>query len=218
LLAVEKDDPRVRFRAAKAFYIAQFKAAAGNEPALKAAFADDPTAQVLSGLFDAADRNEDGKLTRAELEAFFDLIELGITCRIIVTATDRGRNLFDAFDADGDGRLDLGELVRASRSLVTTLRQQKGLPRGKVPASYRLLVSREVGCDAFGPVPFGANANPKAPTARNRRGPKWFQAQDQNGDGFISPREFVGPPHLFAKLDADGDGRISVAEAEAAGR
>lgn len=39
---------------------------------------------------------------------------------------------------------------------------------------------------------------------------------DKNGDGFVSPAEFVGTPELFRKLDIDGDGRISVEEAEAA--
>ena len=49
-----------------------------------------------------------------------------------------------------------------------------------------------------------------------RRGPRWFQAMDRNGDGYLSPREFLGSPARFRELDADGDGRISVAEAERA--
>jgi hypothetical protein len=32
----------------------------------------------------------------------------------------------------------------------------------------------------------------------------------------LSPQEFLGPPELFKKLDIDGDGRISIEEAEAA--
>jgi hypothetical protein len=39
---------------------------------------------------------------------------------------------------------------------------------------------------------------------------------DKNGDGFVSAQEFIGPPELFAKLDTNHDGRISVEEAEAA--
>jgi hypothetical protein len=64
-------------------------------------------------------------------------------------------------------------------------------------------------------VPFGAVAQAK-PQAVPARGPAWFRALDKNGDGFVSPQEFIGPPELFAKLDLNGDGRISVEEAEAA--
>ena len=41
---------------------------------------------------------------------------------------------------------------------------------------------------------------------------------DRNGDGVLSPREFLGPPEVFRKLDADGDGVISPAEASRAPR
>ncbi|MBN9118095.1 MAG: EF-hand domain-containing protein, partial [Planctomycetes bacterium] len=216
-VVVARGDPTAGFRAAKNFYLAQFKAAAGAKPAPKALFDDDPTAQVLAGLFDAADRDGDGKLTLAELEAFFDLVERGVGCRVVVTVTDRGRNLFDVFDADGDGRLDLGELLRAGRTLPDELARDKPLERGAVPASYRLVAGRGPVGDAFGPVPFGAAGRPKPPVPAPARGPAWFRALDKNGDGFVSAREFVGPPELFAKLDTNGDGRISAEEAGAAG-
>jgi hypothetical protein len=215
-VAVSQDDPAAGFRAAKGFYLAQFKGLAGTKPAAKALFADDPTAQVLEGLFDAADRDGDGRLTLAELEAFFDLVERGVGCRVVVAVSDRGRNLFDLIDANGDGRLDGGELRHAARTLPRELARDKPLTRGAVPAAYRLAAGRGPAGDAFGPVPFGAAARPAPPAAKAARGPAWFRAQDRNGDGFVSAREFVGPPELFAKLDADGDGRISVEEAEAA--
>jgi Ca2+-binding EF-hand superfamily protein len=213
---VEWTDPAVGFRAAKGFYLAQFKGAAGDKPAPKSLFEDDPTAQVLAGLFDAADRDGDGKLALAELEAFFDLVERGIGCRVIVTVADRGRNLFDRFDADGDGRLDLGELLRGGRTLPAELAGEKPLERSAVPASYRLGAGRGPVGDSFGPVPFGAAPRSKPPAAVPARGPAWFRAMDRNGDGFVSAQEFVGPPDLFAKLDTNGDGRISVDEVEAA--
>ncbi|QJX00985.1 EF-hand domain-containing protein [Frigoriglobus tundricola] len=215
-LTVPKDDPASGFRAAKGFYLAQFKAAAGARAATKALFEDDPTAQVLAGLFDAADRNGDGKLTLAELEAFFDLVETGVGCRVIVAVSDRGRTLFDLFDTNSDGRLDLGELLRAGRTLPGELARDRPIERADLPASYRIVVGRGPVGDSFGPVPFGSAAIPKPPALPAPRGPAWFRAMDRNGDGFVSAREFIGPPELFAKLDSDLDNRISPEEAEAA--
>jgi Ca2+-binding EF-hand superfamily protein len=215
-LSFDQSSPTAGFIAAKDFYLAQFKAAAGEKPATKQLFEDDPTTQVLAGLFDVADRDGDGKLTRTELEAFFDLIQQGIACRVIITVTDRGQNLFDLFDTNADGRLDLGELTLAAKTLPDELARDKPLERGAVPASYQLVVSRGPIGESFGPVPFGVVAKPKPPAALPARGPKWFLAMDKNGDGFVSPQEFIGPPELFAKLDTNKDGRISVEEAEAA--
>jgi Ca2+-binding EF-hand superfamily protein len=204
------------FIAAKDFYLAQFQAATGDKPATKQLFEDDPTTQVLAGLFAVADRDGDGKLTRAELDAFFVVIEMGLACRVIVTVTDRGPNLFDLFDTNGDGRLDLDELTRAAKNLPDELAHDKPLARGAVPTSYRMIVGWGPVSDSFGPVPFGAAAKPKPPAAIPARGPAWFRAMDKNGDGFVSPQEFIGPPQLFAKMDTNQDGRISVEEAEAA--
>jgi hypothetical protein len=36
---------------------------------------------------------------------------------------------------------------------------------------------------------------------------------DRNGDGELSPREFLGTSEEFRRLDTDGDGLISLAEA-----
>jgi Ca2+-binding EF-hand superfamily protein len=212
------DDPLAGFRAARGFYLAQFRAAAGDQAATKKMFEDDPAAGVLAGLFDPADRDGDGKLTEAELGAFFDLIELGVKCQVVVTATDRGRNLFDRVDTNADGKLDLGELMRASRVVPVELAREKPLDRAAIPASYRLIVGRGPVAGQFGPVPFGSSAKLKPAASPTARGPRWFLAMDRNGDGYVSRQEFVGSPELFARLDTDGDGRISLEEAERAGR
>lgn len=213
VLTAPTADPTAGLRSAKGFYLAQFDAVAGDKPAAKAAFADDPAAQVLADLFEAADRDGNGKLTRVELEAFFDLISAGVSCRAVVTATDRGRNLFDLIDGDGDGRLDFSELIRAASGLSATL---AGKSADKLPASYRLSVMRGTVGDSFGHVPFGTPAKPTAVAkAKPVVGPRWFRAMDRNDDGFVSASEFSGPPELFRKFDKDGDGRISAAEAAA---
>ena len=50
------------------------------------------------------------------------------------------------------------------------------------------------------------------------RGPEWFQALDRNGDGDLARREFVGDAGQFDFYDADRDGLISSAEADAGDR
>ena len=39
---------------------------------------------------------------------------------------------------------------------------------------------------------------------------------DRNGDGYVSPSEFLGPLALFRRLDLNDDGLLSVEEAEQA--
>jgi Ca2+-binding EF-hand superfamily protein len=200
------DDPAAGLKAAKSFYLAQLQAVAQGRPIAREVLEQEPTARTLVALFDPADRDGDGRLTRAELEALFGLLGQAASCRVVVTANDRGRNLFDQFDGDADGRLDLGELNRAARL--------GPIGRADVPAFYQLTVGRGPVGDSVGPVRFGVAGKPKpAAAAAPAKGPGWFRAADRNADGFVSPREFVGPPDHFAKLDADGDGRISLAEA-----
>ncbi len=59
----------------------------------------------------------------------------------------------------------------------------------------------------------GVRTDPRRPAAPPR-GPLWFRKMDLNGDGDISPREWLGTPELFKQIDKDGDGLISVEEAE----
>ena len=51
------------------------------------------------------------------------------------------------------------------------------------------------------------------PQPKRIAAPAWFVAMDRNGDGYVSPREFLGPPELFRQLDTDGDGLLSPEEA-----
>jgi Ca2+-binding EF-hand superfamily protein len=197
------------FAVTRQFYLA----ALGNRSVVeRKQIDDDASLQLLQPIFDAADRNGDGKLTAEELTAFLALVEAGAACQTFVTIFERGQSLFDLLDANGDGRLDLGELSRAADLLPTGTWTRKD-----IPARFPISGARGRASGSFGPVSLAARARPKETVATpSARGPRWFQAMDRNGDGFVSASEFIGPPELFRRLDANGDGRISVEEAQKA--
>ena len=176
---------------------------------------EDDTARALAALFEYADRDGDGKLTRAELDGFLALIEQGAQCQAVVTIADRGRNLFEVLDEDRDGRLDLRELKRAAALLTG---DRESLRPDDVPRLALFGITRGLPSDNFGPVALARKARRPDRAVPAARGPRWFRAMDRNGDGFVSPQEFLGPPELFRRLDLDGDGLISVEEAERAER
>ena len=69
--------------------------------------------------------------------------------------------------------------------------------------------------------PGNVGGEPEMVAAFNRRGragphagPLWFRKMDRNGDGDISPREWLGTPEDFKRIDTNGDGLIDAQEAE----
>jgi Ca2+-binding EF-hand superfamily protein len=190
------------------FYEQQFRNAdAGNKGVLDRKQA--MSAQFLGQIFDLVDRNGDGKVTQQELKAYLDMQSQGADCRLQLTITDEGRSLFELLDENGDGRLSLREL-RTSWSRMKPLAQSdSGLSVQDM--SRRLNVS--VGQAQRGGRVVFVQSRTTSVAGGQRSAPLWFQKMDRNQDGDISPREFLGSDESFRKLDADGDGLISVTEA-----
>lgn len=169
--------------------------------------------QFLAQVFPIVDRDGDGKITEKELQAFADLQAGGADGFASLSIAESGRNLFKLLDANGDGRLSPRELKNAWTRLAHLDANKDGsIDRSELVRQFHLTVRhgptkgfdlRRPGVDITSPRPV------VAPTT-----PLWFRKMDRNGDGDVSPREFLGTREEFNRIDTDGDGLISPAEAE----
>ena len=168
--------------------------------------------QFLRIVFDAADFNGDGKLTRAEYAKYMQLQQSTIDLATIAGYATRTPSLFHLMDENGDGKLSVRELRTAWDRLIVL-----------EPGS-----GTEVTHDAIQPsasIRFGrasssihadyASSMNNVAAPRKVAGPLWMQMMDRNGDGDISRLEFLGTRAEFDRIDTDKDGIVSTAEAEA---
>jgi Ca2+-binding EF-hand superfamily protein len=169
-----------------------------------------------------ADTDGDGRVDLAEYTARLDW-ELSLTAsRVMLTVSSGGQSLFSLFDTNQDGRLGIRELREAPAHASKWDTDGDGfISRAELPvqldAAFSAGTPRVNG--PFGVIagqttnlPEGRPAGPKGGEAV----PAWFTKMDTNGDGDITPKEFVGSRPLFDRFDKNRDGLISADEAIAA--
>ncbi len=172
--------------------------------------------QFLRVLFEPADRNADGKLTRAEFDAYFDLQDSFRNLSLGLTPGVQTPSLFQLIDENGDGRLSVRELRTAwprlqalegsDAQVVTkdviqpavTLRLTHTTERYFINQAYRVVVGGQYNNGVIVPT----------------KGPLWFRKMDRNGDGDVSRSEFLGTRTEFDAIDTDHDALIGLQEAE----
>jgi Ca2+-binding EF-hand superfamily protein len=173
---------------------------------------------IFNGLFEELDANGDEKVFLPELRTFLDARLGAARSRTRLVVADRGRNLFDLMDGNRNGTITPRELVTGKgRALGWDADEDGKLTDAEIPRFFRL---------AFRPGKpsiqnsqyFGGEESLSSPTGQGRSNlpgaPAWFPGMDRNRDGDVSRREFLGPIADFDRLDADGDGLVSVEEAK----
>jgi Ca2+-binding EF-hand superfamily protein len=194
------------------FYLQQFR----QLDTAKKGFIDKQmadTSPYFNGLFPLVDRDGDGKMTEKELTMFLDVQGLGVNANTVLTITEMGRNLFDYLDANRDGRLTIREIRTFWEKMTPFDRNKDGfITKDELPREYSVTIHRGRNFNGGRRAvvqPYGMNGVTPVTT----KGPMWFRKMDRNGDGDVSPREFLGSMEDFKKIDTNGDGLIDADEA-----
>ncbi len=176
----------------------------------------------LSRALRAADADNDGKLYRAELEAFVAWQSALRSAGVRLDISSAADPLFGLLDASGDGRLTQRELRAAVVACKSRDRNgDERLDLAELPVSIRLDFGRVAYAAPKAPADAAENANSEGSTTANVTSaetgpPGWFVKMDTNGDGDLVSREFLGTREQFKMLDTNADGFIDAAEAKAA--
>lgn len=172
--------------------------------------------QFVRVIFEAADRDGDGKLTKAEFDAYFDLQDSFRNLSLTLTPGVQTPSLFQLLDENRDGRLSVRELRTAwTRLQALESPNAEIVTKNIIQPSVNLRLSRSFDRFFVNQAVFINDRNNMNRVPIPQKGPLWFRKMDRNGDGDVSRTEFIGTKEEFDAIDTDHDDLISLEEAEA---
>ena len=186
-----------------------------------------PAANLPGGpRFEDVDRDGDGMATRDEVRAYLEEDVRLSNSRVYLLSEAERSELFGVLDADGDGRLTPAERSAAAAAFASGSRRpgspaaldrdgDGAVTAGELTGRYTLHLGPGRPPDRPPTEDQTEMLRGRDPAARREEGPPWFRRSDRNGDGAVTWAEFVGPRTAFDDLDADADGTLTPAEADA---
>ena len=154
------------------------------------------------------DLDNDEKIYPKELTEYYENSQVAYRSQIRSRAGETPDALFEAIDADNDGRISAREIDGLAERLKAIDRDDNGeLTIDEIPDSMAFGVTRG--------NPQQATALFAVPVARPQASgdaPRWFQRMDRNSDGVVGEREFLGEGDQFSELDKNSDGYLEPAE------
>ncbi len=168
--------------------------------------------------FEAIDLDENQQVTREEIKFFFTMDGMAAQSRLILSLSNETKTLFEILDANQDRRLNTREFLSGpERLLENDLNGDQALLPDELMSEFRVTFTQP---QLFETDPTRAQNNMmnqrQGRTNQQFSGPVWFGRMDDNLDGELSWREFLGPREKFEALDKNNDHFIDLDEAEAA--
>lgn len=163
-------------------------------------------------LFDTWDANSDGQVYAEEIVAALEAAEIPQWQRITIGALSEGSDLLSILDQNADQQLGVREIKEATTVLQAADQDGDGvLSAADSPVQIRLAIAR--GNETYQYLTKGTlrNLRPRN-TPGESLGPDWFRNMDTNGDGSLTPREFLGDAAQFERLDANRDGLLETSD------
>lgn len=169
------------------------------------------TAFAANIAFATLDDDKNGALALEEFERGIRQEAFSLWSHWAINISPLQQPLFELIDLNHDGQLSRRELFRAADMIPQWDSNGNGqLGHDEIPFSLSVQIVESTGSERLTPA---RDLTSTATASSSEIAPRWFLRMDKNGDGEVSPGEFLGPKRDFTKWDVNADGVLDAAEA-----